>query len=158
MEVRTLANHTFDIMRNGYNRYQVDDYVERLNHQLSELQIKADLYRQRSEEMEEQLKLINTKYETILDQLSAKERAVEEMTRMATKEANVIVDTASKNADFIIKEALMTAKSLLMEVARLGGEATTMKGNMEEQLKQLSHVLDELDIPEVPDLNILNKK
>lgn len=153
----TLANQKFDQMKNGYNRYQVDDFVERQGREISQLQIKVDLYQQRCEDLQQQLAQMKEKYNHVVDHLSVKEKAMEEMTRMAMKEANMIVDTANQNADFIVKEALVTARSLLMEIARLGGEATQMKGTMEEQLQQLSFALDELEIPEIPDLNLLNK-
>ena len=66
------------------------------------------------------------------------------MTRMAMKEANMIVDTAHRNADAIVKESLMMARGILMEVARLGDEANDLKGSMRKELQKITQALDDL--------------
>jgi len=119
-----MAKPLFDSMKNGYNRYQVDDYLNELEGQTAMLHRKVEMYRQRSEEVEKQLNVIKQKYQFVVDGLSAKERAADDMARMAMKEANMIVDTAQHNADVIVKEALMTARSILLDIAKLGSEAS----------------------------------
>ena len=152
-----MANPLFDTMTNGYNRYQVDDYLNEMESQTAMLHRKVEMYRQRSEEVEKQLNVIKQKYQFVVDGLSAKERAADDMARMAMKEANMIVDTAQHNADVIVKEALMTARSILLDIAKLGSEASELKGNMYEQLQELSRALDEFEIPPIPDMDLLNK-
>ena len=87
----------------------------------------------------------------------SKERAADDMARMAMKEANMIVDTAQQNADVIVREALMTARSILLDIAKLGTEASELKGNMYEQLQELSRALHEFEVPPIPDMDLLNK-
>lgn len=94
-----MAKPLFDNMKNGYNRYQVDDYLNEMESQTAMLHRKVEMYRQRSEEVEKQLNVIKQKYQFVVDGLSAKERAADDMARMAMKEANMIVDTAQHNAD-----------------------------------------------------------
>ncbi len=125
--------------------------------QTAMLHRKVEMYRQRSEEVEKQLNVIKQKYQFVVDGLSAKERAADDMARMAMKEANMIVDTAQHNADVIVKEALMTARSILLDIAKLGSEASELKGNMYEQLQELSRALDEFEVPPIPDMDLLNK-
>lgn len=148
----------FDNMKNGYNRYQVDDYLNELELQVSMLKQKAETYEQRNEDIEKQLKAIVKRYHFITDGLSAKEKAADEMTRMAVKEANMVVETAQHNADVIVKEALMMARTILLDIAKLGNEATELKGTMNEQVQALSRALDEFEVPPMPDMDLLNRK
>lgn len=153
-----MAQKQFDIMKNGYNRYQVEDYLSDLENRMAVLHRKVDMYRLRSEEVERQLNQIKKEYHHVVDNLSAKEKAAEEMARIAMKEANVIVDTAQANADVIVKEALMTARSILLDIAKLGNEASELKGTMYEQLESLSRALDEFEVPPIPEMDLLKRK
>ncbi|MDE6195297.1 MAG: DivIVA domain-containing protein [Erysipelotrichaceae bacterium] len=153
-----MSERQFDIMKNGYNRYQVEDYLDDLENRMAMLHRKVDMYRQRSEEVEKQLNQIKEEYHHVVHNLSMKEKAAEEMARIAMKEANVIVDTAQMNADVIVKEALMTARSILLDIAKLGNEASELKGTMYEQLESLSKALDAFEVPPIPDMDLLKEK
>ena len=157
MEVKHMGKPLFDVMKNGYNRYQVDDYLNTLKHQVDVLNQEVETYRNRGEEVERQLHVIKEKYQFVVDGLHAKEKVADEMARIAMKEANVVVDTAQHNADVIIKEALMTARSILLDITKLGNEATELKGSMQEQLQDLSMALDAFEVPAIPDLDLLKR-
>lgn len=146
----------FDTMKNGYNRFQVDDCLRQLHDEIAMLTHKVELYRMRSEDVEEQLKDIKQKYEFVVTGLAAKEKAAEDMSRLAMREANTIVNTAQQNADVIVKEALMTARSILLDIAGLGKEAAQLKGSMKEQLDALEKALNAFEVPPIPDLEFLN--
>ena len=146
----------FDTMRNGYNRYQVDDKIASMNEEIAMLYRKLDMYQLQSEEMEKQIRQIKEKYQLVVDSLAAKERAAQDLTRIAMKDANTIVNTAHNNADLIVQEALMTARRILLDVAKLGMEASELKGNMREQLDALSTTLEQFQIPPIPDPEFLN--
>ncbi|MEF9920847.1 MAG: DivIVA domain-containing protein [Erysipelotrichaceae bacterium] len=147
-----MGKVTFDTMRKGYNRYQVDDKLNEMDQELAMLNRKVEMYRERANEASEQLKTIKDKYQFVVEGLSAKEKAADEMAHMATKEANMIVDTANVNADIIVKEALMTARTILLEIAKLGNEAYELKGNMKEQLNALSKALEAFEVPIIPEV------
>lgn len=146
----------FDTMKNGYNRFQVDDCLMKLHDEIAMLTHKVELYRMRSEDVEEQLKDIKQKYEFVVTGLAAKEKAAEDMSRLAMREANTIVNTAQQNADVIVKEALMTARSILLDIAGLGKEAAQLKGSMKEQLDVLEKALNAFEVPPLPDMELLN--
>lgn len=152
-----MDKDSFDTMRNGYNRYQVDDYIQTRKLQESSLQKQLDFFKQQQQETQSQLLFIQEQYEEVLRNLSMKEKAANEMARIAMKEANMIVDTAQQNADVIVREALMTARGILLDIARLGNEANDFKGTMKEQLQQLTLALDEFETPAIPDMNLLKQ-
>ena len=145
----------FDTMRNGYNRYQVDDKVASMKEEIAMLYRKLDMYQMQSEEMKRQLASIKEKYQLVVDSLAAKERAAQDLTRIAMKDANTIVTTDHNNADQIVQEALMTARRILLDVAELGNEASSLKGNMREPLNAWSEMLERFEVPPIPDMELL---
>lgn len=153
-----MDKQTFDTMKNGYNRYQVDDYIQTQKLQMESLRKKHEKTLLLKEALEQELLQTQKKYHDVSDNLNVKEKAANDMARMAMKEANVIVDTAHTNADMIVKEALMMAREILMDVARLGDEANDLKGSMRDELHKISQALDEFEPPVIPDMDLLKRK
>ena len=153
-----MDRYAFDTMKNGYNRYQVEDYIQTQKLQMESLQKKLEKANLLKEELTREYQELETRYRDVSENLEVKEKAADEMTRMAMKEANMIVDTAHRNADAIVKESLMMARGILMEVARLGDEANDLKGSMRKELQKITQTLDDFETPEIPDLDLLKKE
>ena len=153
-----MDRYAFDTMKNGYNRYQVEDYIQTQKLQMESLQKKLEKANLLKEELTREYQELETRYRDVSENLEVKEKAADEMTRMAMKEANMIVDTAHRNADAIVKESLMMARGILMEVARLGDEANDLKGSMRRELQKITQALDDFETPEIPDLDLLKKE
>ena len=140
-----MDRYAFDTMKNGYNRYQVEDYIQTQKLQMESLQKKLEKANLLKEELTREYQELETRYRDVSENLEVKEKAADEMTRMAMKEANMIVDTAHRNADAIVKESLMMARGILMEVARLGDEANDLKGSMRKELQKITQALDDFE-------------
>ena len=153
-----MDRYAFDTMKNGYNLYQVEDYIQTQKLQMESLQKKLEKANLLKEELTREYQELETRYRDVSENLEVKEKAADEMTRMAMKEANMIVDTAHRNADAIVKESLMMARGILMEVARLGDEANDLKGSMRKELQKITQALDDFETPEIPDLDLLKKE
>ena len=153
-----MDRYAFDTMKNGYNRYQVEDYIQTQKLQMESLQKKLEKANLLKEELTREYQELETRYQDVSENLEVKEKSADEMTRMAMKEANMIVDTAHRNADAIVKESLMMARGILMEVARLGDEANDLKGSMRKELQKITQALDDFEAPEIPDLDLLKKE
>ena len=153
-----MDRYAFDTMKNGYNRYQVEDYIQTQKLQMESLRKKLEKANLLKEELTREYQELETRYRDVSENLEVKEKAADEMTRMAMKEANMIVDTAHRNADAIVKESLMMARGILMEVARLGDEANDLKGSMRKELQKITQALDDFETPEIPDLDLLKKE
>ena len=149
-----MDRYAFDTMKNGYNRYQVEDYIQTQKLQMESLQKKLEKANLLKEELTREYQELETRYRDVSENLEVKEKAADEMTRMAMKEANMIVDTAHRNADAIVKESLMMARGILMEVARLGDEANDLKGSMRKELQKITQALD--DYRESPALKLID--
>ena len=153
-----MEKRVFDTMKNGYNRYQVDDYIHSLAEEIESLRKKLECNNVMMERLSKEKDDLEKKYKEVSDNLYIKEQAAGEMARMAMKEANMIVDTANQNAETIIKEALMMARAILLDISRLGNEARDMKGNMQEELERIREALENFETPAIPDLNLLKKE
>ena len=153
-----MEKRSFDTMKKGYNRYQVDDYIAALELELVALKEKNENAYQLKEAYEREAEDYKKRCEEVCQNLSIKERAAYDMTRMAMKEANMIVETAHKNADVIVRESLMMAREVLSEIARLGKEANLLKGSMKDDLSRIAQALDEFETPQIPEMDLLKKE
>lgn len=158
MKGDVMDKKSFDTMKNGYNRYQVDDYISLLCSENEELKKKQTVLLKQVEEMEKELAEKQQEYDKVVENLAIREKAAGEMARIAMKEANMVVDTAQKNADAIVKESLIMARGILLDIARLGNEANELKGSMRDELRQLEAALDEFETPNIPNMDLLKKE
>ncbi|MDD6259183.1 MAG: DivIVA domain-containing protein [Erysipelotrichaceae bacterium] len=153
----TAARPTFRVMKNGYDRFAVDDAIDRYAAQVDQLQRKIDLYQQELVEMNRQLKDMQSRYQQMLNTEDARKAAADNIARLSLREANEIINTAQKNADSIIREAVSTARLILVDLSKLYSQAGNVKSDMTEQLESLQKQLDDFRIPEMPDLKWLEE-
>jgi cell division initiation protein len=144
-------------MKNGYDRFAVDDAVERYAAQVDALQKKLALYEEQMDATNSQLNDLKAKYQEVIAGMDAKQQAADEIARLSLREANQIIDTAQKNADSIVREALSTARLILTDLSRLYSDAGSVKGSMQKQLEDLIQDLDKFQMPKMPDMRWLNE-
>ena len=149
--VSVADNLKFSTMKNGYNRYEVDAEVDRLSRDLDNALAQVENYRRLQESANEQLALIKEKYQKLTNQIEVREKAADDINRLALREANRIIDSAQNNADSIVQEALTTARMILVEIARLSNEASDVKSDMQSKVDELQRALDNFQLPETVD-------
>lgn len=148
----------FDTMKKGYNRFQVDDAISKAQEKIDDLEKKLDVYKKQTEEDAKKIEYYREKYEGLSMDIHMKEKAAKDMTRIALHEANKIVSSANDNADLIVKEALLSARSILVNISKLGIEASEIKSSLNEQLVLLSNTIEGFDIPPIPNVELIEKK
>ncbi len=146
----------FRINKRGYDRFSVDDTLDRLTFEHDALKQQIETYHRQMAEANEQLTSIKARYQSLLSELSVREKAADDIARLALKEANSVIASAQNNADSIVKEALSTARIVLVEIARISKEAKGIKKEMHEQVEALSKALDNFVIPAVPAVNLVS--
>lgn len=146
---------TFRVMKNGYDRFAVDDAIDQYAQQIEQLQKKLSLYQQQLVETTRTLEDMKQRYQQILTTEQSRQEAADNIARLSLREANEIISTAQKNADEIIREAISTARLILIDLTKLYSQATDVKGNMKKQLEQLLQQLDDFRIPQMPDMRWL---
>ena len=88
----------------------------------------------------------------LMNQDAARREAAENIARLSLREANDIINTANKNADIIIREALATARGILEDLSTLYDQAGSVKEETSEKLKKVLDDLEDFRLPEMPDL------
>ena len=151
----TAQKPVFRVMKNGYDRFAVDDAIDRYAAMVDQLQRKVELYQQQLVETTRQLEEIRGKYESLQAMDASRKEAAENIARLSLREANTIIETAQKNADEIVRTAISTSRLILMDLSKLYSQAGDVKMEMKEELSDLIKALDDFRIPEMPDLKWL---
>ena len=153
----TAQKPTFRVMKNGYDRFAVDDAIDRYAAMVDQLQRKVELYQQQLVATTRQLEEIKGKYESLQAMDASRKEAAENIARLSLREANQIIATAQKNADEIIRTAISTSRLILMDLSKLYSQAGEVKTEMKGELTDLIKALDSFRIPEMPDLKWLEE-
>jgi len=152
------AKPKFRIMKKGYDRFAVDDTIDRMRFDLENQKAQLASYMKQAEMANEQLNLIKQRYQSLISELNVREKAADDIARLALREANTVISSAQNNADSIVQEALSTAKLVLVEIARISKDAKDVKTDMQAQLQALAASLEAFSVPTVPAIQILDKK
>ena len=142
-------------MKNGYDRFAVDDAVEQYTLQIEQLERKLVLYQQQLMETTGQLEGIKDQYRELLRTEDSRKQTADDIARLSLREANDIINSANQNADLIIREALASARGILEDLAALYNEAGVVKTDAKEKLEKLLKDLEEFNMPDMPDLKWL---
>lgn len=145
----------FRILKQGYDRFEVDRYMQETAQTIAALQEKLGVYQSQVSQTQNQLLKSQEKYTQLSESIRIREKAADEINRLALREANKLIHTATNNADEIIKEALSGAKMILLEVSNLAKEADLAKQDMRGQVEKLTTMIDEFKLPTVPSLDWL---
>jgi len=148
-----MAQSRFSLRRSQHSRSDADtNRLEEENMLMREQLNRCQLQIQASNE---QLALLRQRYQMLVNELSMKEKAAEEISRLALKEANHIVETAQGNADIIIREALVSAKMVFREIDKLTSQTKNMRSDIKTKLDSMGQMLDSFKIPEVDNIDYL---
>lgn len=151
------SNSKFRIMRQGYDRFEVDKAVRKLEEEKAQLLEQVALNKNQILTLLEQRDGITKRFAQVTKDLSIREKAAEEMARLALREANSIIETAYGNADLIVREALSTARQLLIEISRISSQSQEIRVELNEKVEVLQEILQGLEFPEIPNMKSVGK-
>lgn len=144
-------------MRQGYDRFEVDKAVRKLEEEKAQLLEQIALNKNQILTLLEQRDGITKRFAQVTKDLSIREKAAEEMARLALREANSIIETAYGNADLIVREALSTARQLLIEISRISSQSQEIRVELNEKVEVLQEILQGLEFPEIPNIKSVGK-
>lgn len=148
---------TFKVVKNGYDRFAVDDAVERYASRVDELERRTAAYEQELTELKQKMSQMKAHYAKLQQTLSAEKKAADNLTRISLKEANEIIETAQRNADTIVSESLKTARTILSDLAQLYNDADVVKEETKIKLSDLVDELNQITLPRMPDIEWLKE-
>ncbi len=137
----------FDIVRSGYDVSQVNIELERQENEIKLLNEQIKKYQNQLEVLSNQFEVLKNRYQTLVSELEMRERAADNMSRLALQEANSVIENAQNNADDILNEAIFMAQSILTEVNQYNAESLKLKNQLKSQLEQYLTVLEKYDLP-----------
>lgn len=141
-----------------YKKLQEEKELDGLREENRELKQQLDRCNRQLTAMNGQLVQLRKRYAELMQDLSVREKAAEQISRLALKESNSIIENARGNADMIVREAMVQARSVFIEISRLSDQTRDMKGDIHEKLQEMDRILDSFQIPEVPSMSVLAKK
>jgi len=148
----------FDLVRSGYDPNQVNNELDRLQSRINDLSEQILGYQSQIETMGRQFNTIRQRYQQLVSELAMRERAADDVARLALREANSVIETAQNNADDIIQESIVNAQSILREVNQYNQESQTIKINLKKAMQEYIEILNKYDVPAEPDLDSLIEK
>ena len=95
----TAKKPTFRVMKNGYDRFAVDEAIESYASQVDELEHRIAIYQQQMAENEQKFKQLQAVHTEMVQSLEARKSAAEDIARLSLREANDIITDAQANAD-----------------------------------------------------------
>lgn len=147
----------FRILKQGYDRFEVDRVLDEYESNQKVQEEKLNSYQNQLLAAQKQIDLMKERYEKLQHEVLLKEKAAQQMTTMAIKESNSIIETANHNADLIVSEALSTARMMLMEVSKMSEQTNQVKMDLKKQLSGLSQLLETIEVPDLPDFDWFQK-
>ena len=126
---------------------------QKLESDIASLINKNEVLKKQLETVISELDHSKRRYDLLLREMGNRERASDEVSRLAMKDANAIV-----NADIIIREALSSAREVLIEISRISNESHELKGKLGVKLKKMESILEGLDLPGAPNSKLLNEE
>ena len=153
----TASRPTFRVMKNGYDRFAVDDAIERYAARVDQLERQLAAYQEQLQQCQAQMNQLKADCKNMESSLNIRKKAVDSIARLALHEANQMVSAAQKNADEIVRQSLLTARLILTDLSRLYGRADAVKESTRGQLEDLLQKLSMFELPKMPDLRWLEE-
>lgn len=140
----------FNLVANGYDCYQVNSEIDRLEYQIHELNERILIYQNQIETVNNQFAMIKKRYQLLVSELSMREKQADDVARLALKEANSMIDEARQNADSIIEEAVLEVQQYVDTVKNYNQISLEAKNQLTAAVKLLLEKLklyDEIQLP-----------
>ena len=131
----------FSSEANGYNRNEVNQFIQKVIYETEKLLKKIDIQQEEIKSLKQEINynkgLINT--------INKAEETNEDIKRISREESELIISKAKNNASRIINEALLQAEKLENDKYILEKNITILRGKLKVILEQQKVVLDELE-------------
>lgn len=139
----------FKIVKKGYDPKEVDVRCKELEAEIIRLQDLLSKAGTAISKMKKDMDSTVNRYSKINKELQMREETVEEISRLALKEANQIIEKAQRNADIIVRQATLVARDLLMEVQKAANETEEIREEILDRIKFLQQLVEGLQFPNI---------
>ncbi len=139
----------FSYETNGYNRSEVNNFVEEVITQTEGIVKKCKQQRDEIEKLVEELKHYRNLENSLKDAIIKAEEAGDNIKRMAREESNMIITDAKNNASRIVNEALLRAEKIEIKSETLENNIKIFKRKLKLIMEQQMAVVEEIEVLEL---------
>ena len=143
----------FSYETNGYNRSEVNNFVEEVITQTEGIVKKCKQQRDEIEKLVEELKHYRNLENSLKDAIIKAEEAGDNIKRMAREESNMIITDAKNNASRIVNEALLRAEKIEIKSETLENNIKIFKRKLKLIMEQQMAVVEEIEVLELLKIN-----
>ena len=136
----------FSYEANGYNRNQVNQFVEEVITQTEGIIKRCKEQKNEIENLRQELEHYKNIETSLKDVIIRAEEAGDNIKRMAREESEMIVTDAKHNASRIVNEALLKAEKIEVQSERLQNNIKIFKRKLKLIVEQQMEVVDEIEV------------
>lgn len=136
----------FSYEANGYNRNQVNKFVEEVITQTEGIIKRCKEQKNEIENLRQELEHYKNIETSLKDAIIRAEEAGDNIKRMAREESEMIVTDAKHNASRIVNEALLKAEKIEVQSERLQNNIKIFKRKLKLIIEQQMEVVDEIEV------------
>ena len=129
----------FDRQFRGYNRLEVDDYINELKQQIQE-------QTETIQSLQGEIDQLNEQNTLLTKELNVHEKTNEEIARLALKEASELIEKAKRNANMILKESMEYVRGLSKDMDTFKQEAIDFRANVVKMSEDMLETIDKSEI------------
>lgn len=141
----------FSYEANGYNRKQINQFVEEVITQTEGIITKCKEQRTEIEKLKQELEHYKNIETSLKDAIIRAEEAGDNIKRMAREESDMIVTDAKYNASRIVNEALLKAEKIESQSERLQNNIKIFKRKLKLIIEQQMEVVEEIEVLDLED-------
>ena len=129
----------FDRQFRGYNRLEVDDYINELKQQIQE-------QTETIQSLQSDIDQLNEQNTLLTKELNVHEKTNEEIARLALKEASELIEKAKRKANMILKESMEYVRGLSKDMDNFKQEAIDFRANVVKMSEDMLETIDKSEI------------
>ncbi len=136
----------FHYEANGYNRSEVNAFIERVIRETEGIINKCQEQKQELKNLEEKLESYKALEDSINKSIVNAEKTSDNIKRLAREEANVIVSDAKNNASRIVNDALIRSEKIEQQADALERNIKIFKRKLKIIVEQQLAVVEEIEV------------
>lgn len=123
----------------GYNRLEVDDYIQDLKKEIQS-------YQENIQALQDEIEDLKQQNDTLIKRIDVQEKTNEEIARLALKEASALIEKAKRNANMILKESMEYVRGLSKDMDTFKQEAIDFRANVVKMSEDMLETIDKSEI------------
>lgn len=141
----------FSYETNGYNRSEVNKFVEEVITQTEGIISKCKWQKKEIESLRQELERYRNMEVSLKDAIIRAEEAGDNIKKMAREESNMIIVDAKHNASRIVNEALLKAEKIEVKAETIENNMKIFKRKLKLIMEQQMAVVEEIEILKLDD-------